>query len=133
MSLAQGNNTPTRPRIEPGSPDPESDALTTRPVRPFILAGSEDIHKSLNEFEFRPDSTTDSIVTCPEAAEKLKYNRVNTLSPSFSIGSYSFFQVMRKTIRSRTSSKFGQIGQWTAEVSLGVWKNPHRLIFFIFD
>ena len=32
MSLAQGNNTPTRPRIEPGSPDPESDALTTRPV-----------------------------------------------------------------------------------------------------
>ena len=27
MSLAQGNNTPTRPRIEPGSPDPESDAL----------------------------------------------------------------------------------------------------------
>ena len=34
MSLAQGNNTPTRPRIEPGSPDPEYDALTTRPVRP---------------------------------------------------------------------------------------------------
>ena len=34
MSLAQGNNTPTRPRIEPGSPDSESDALTTRPARP---------------------------------------------------------------------------------------------------
>ena len=34
MSLAQGNNTPSRPRIEPGSPDPESDALTTMPVRP---------------------------------------------------------------------------------------------------
>ena len=33
MSLAQGNNTPTRPRIEPGSPDQESHALTTRPVR----------------------------------------------------------------------------------------------------
>ena len=33
MSLAQGNNTPIRPRIELGSPDPESDALTTRPVR----------------------------------------------------------------------------------------------------
>ena len=26
MSLAQGNITPTRPRIEPGSPDPESEA-----------------------------------------------------------------------------------------------------------
>ena len=37
MSLAQGNNTPTRPRIEPGSPDPESDALTTRPVRPLMV------------------------------------------------------------------------------------------------
>ena len=34
MSLAQGNNTLTRPRIEPGSPNPESNTLTTRPVRP---------------------------------------------------------------------------------------------------
>ena len=33
MSLAQGNNTPTRSRIQPGSPDLASDALTTRPVR----------------------------------------------------------------------------------------------------
>ena len=33
MSLAQGNNTTIQPRIEPGSPDPESDGLTTRPVR----------------------------------------------------------------------------------------------------
>ena len=39
MSLAQGNNTPTRPRIEPGSPDPESNALTTRPVRSHISIG----------------------------------------------------------------------------------------------
>ena len=30
MSLAHGNNTPTRPRIEPGSPDPESDALSMK-------------------------------------------------------------------------------------------------------
>ena len=37
MSLAQGNNTPTRPRIEPGSPKPESDALTTRPVRSTLF------------------------------------------------------------------------------------------------
>ena len=99
MSLAQGNNTPTRPRIEPGSPDPESDALTTRPVRPygfgcrsvqnsgsratvsshsykweklrhhvfsnvfdrilFLLAGNDDMHKSLDEFEIWQDSTTD--------------------------------------------------------------------------
>ena len=32
--LLKETNTPTRPRIEPGSPDPESDALTIRPVRP---------------------------------------------------------------------------------------------------
>ena len=32
--LLKETNTPTRLRIEPGSPDPESDALTTRPVRP---------------------------------------------------------------------------------------------------
>ena len=38
MSLAQGINTPTRPRIEPGSPDPESDALTTRSVRPHVCS-----------------------------------------------------------------------------------------------
>ena len=41
MSLAQGNNTPTRPRIEPGSPDLESDALTTRPVRSPVDQGED--------------------------------------------------------------------------------------------
>ena len=34
--MLKETNTPTRPRIEPGSPDPESDALTIRPVRPPI-------------------------------------------------------------------------------------------------
>ena len=32
--MLKETNTPTRPRIEPGSPDPESDALTIRPVSP---------------------------------------------------------------------------------------------------
>ena len=31
----------------------------------FILAGSEDIHKSLYEFEFRTDPITDYGVSCP--------------------------------------------------------------------
>ena len=31
----------------------------------FILAGNEDMHKSLHEFEFRPDPTTDYGVSCP--------------------------------------------------------------------
>ena len=52
-------------------------------------------------------------------------NVVSTLAPSFLIGSSSYLQVTT----SRTSSKFGQIGPNTAELaSLGVWKNPHRLI-----
>ena len=47
MSLAQGNNTPTRPRIEPGSPDPESDALTTKPVRPPQFGEKKPVHRLL--------------------------------------------------------------------------------------
>ena len=31
----------------------------------FILAGNDDIHKSLDEFEIRPDPTTDYGVSCP--------------------------------------------------------------------
>ena len=31
----------------------------------FILAGNNDIHKSLHEFEIRPDPTTDNRVSCP--------------------------------------------------------------------
>ena len=50
MSLAQGNNTPTRPRIEPGSPDPESYALTTRPVRPLRFWYKEASIESRNPF-----------------------------------------------------------------------------------
>ena len=32
---------------------------------PFILTGNDDIHKSLDEFEIRPDPTTDHRVSCP--------------------------------------------------------------------
>ena len=31
----------------------------------FKLAGDEDMHNSLDEFEFRPDLTTDYGVSCP--------------------------------------------------------------------
>ena len=31
----------------------------------FIHAGSDDIHKSLDEFEIRPNLTTDYRVSCP--------------------------------------------------------------------
>ena len=73
--------------------------------------------ESLDEFKFRSDTTTDSIVICPCSSEKLKYNVVNTLAPLFLIGSSSYLQVMRTSITSRTSSKFGQIGPRTAELA----------------
>ena len=87
------------------------------------------MHKSLYEFKFRPDTTTNSRVICPCVSEKLMYNVVNTLAPSFLIGSSSFLQVASTTIKAWTSSKFDQIRPWTAELTaLERLKNPHRLI-----
>ena len=83
----------------------------------LILAGNEDMHESLDELKFRPDTTTNSRVICPFASEKLMYKVVNTLAPLFLIGSSSYWQVMRTFITSRTSSKFGQIGPRTAELA----------------
>ena len=37
----------------------------------FILTGNDDIHKSLDKFEIRPDPTTDHKVSCPLASEEL--------------------------------------------------------------
>ena len=42
---------------------------------------------------------------------------MSTLAPSFLIGSSAYLQVTRTSIRSRTSSKFGQIGPRTAELA----------------
>ena len=81
----------------------------------LTLAGNKDMHKRLDEFKFRPDTTTNSRVICPCASEKLMYN-VSTLSPSFLIRSSSFLQVTRTTITSWTTLKFGQIGPRTAEL-----------------
>ena len=75
------------------------------------------MHESLDEFKFRPDTVTNSRVICPCASEKLMYNVVNTLAPLFLIGSSSFLQVRRTTIKSRPSSKFDEIGPRTAELA----------------
>ena len=64
-----------------------------------------------------PDTDTNTRVICPCASEKLLYNVVSTLAPSFFIGSFSYLQVTRTSITSRTSSKFGQIGPRTAELA----------------
>ena len=55
------------------------------------------MQESLNEFKFRPDTTANSRVICPCESEKLLYNVVKTIAPSFLIGSSSFLQVTRTT------------------------------------
>ena len=75
------------------------------------------MHESLDGFQFRLDTTTDSRVICPWASEKSMYNVVNTLAPSFLIGSSLFLQVRRTTIISWTSSNFSQIRPMTAELA----------------
>ena len=75
------------------------------------------MHESLDEFKFRPDTTTNSKVICPCTSEKLMNNVVNTLAPLFLIGSSSFLHVKRTTIKSWTSLKFDQIGMSTAELA----------------
>ena len=67
------------------------------------------MHKIFDEFKFRPETTTNSRVICPCVSEKLMYDVVNTLVPTFSIGSSSFFQVMRTTLKSGQSSNLRQI------------------------
>ena len=75
------------------------------------------MHESLDEFKFRPDIDTNTRVICPCASEKLLYNVVSTLAPSFLIGFSSYLQVTRTSITFRTSLKFGQIGPRTAELA----------------
>ena len=54
---------------------------------------------------------------------------MTTLAPSFLIGSSSFLQVARSTIKAYMGSKFGQFRPATEEsVALEHLKNPHRLI-----
>ena len=75
------------------------------------------MHESLDEFTFGPDTTTNFRVICPSVSEKLMFNVVSTLAPSFLIKPSSYLQVTRTSITSRTSSKFGQIGPRTAELA----------------
>ena len=42
---------------------------------------------------------------------------VNTLAPTFLIGSSSFFHVKRTVMRSRMRSKFGKIQPWSGELT----------------
>ena len=87
------------------------------------------MHESLDEFKFRPDTTTNTRVICPCASEKLMYNVVNTLAPLFLIGSSSNLAGKKDNQKVLDEFEFDQVGPWTAELTaLSVWKNFHRLI-----
>ena len=75
------------------------------------------MHESLDEFKLRPDTTTNSRVICPNVSENLMYNVLNTLASTFSIGSSSFFQVTRTTLKSGQSSNLKQIRPRAAELA----------------
>ena len=134
------------------------------------VAGNQDRHKSLVEFDFGPNQTTHFGVTCPWVTKishfwiwislkpvgqswsnfmcsiigvgegsvrfwgrldqnsgfhgnrkpPLTYNGeidVSTFSRFFLIRSFSYLQVTRTCIKSRTSSNFGQIGPLTMELA----------------
>ena len=85
--------------------------------RIFInLAGNQDSHKILDEFEFWPDRTIHFGVTCPWVAKKPIFDLVRSIVPSILIGSSSNLQVTGVAINSRMSSNFGGIRLFTSEL-----------------
>ena len=61
-----------------------------------------------------------------EHLKKLIDNVVTTLAPLFLIGSSSFLQVTRSTIKAWMGSKFGQIRHWTVGLAAFMrLKNTH--------
>ena len=78
----------------------------------FKLAGYKDMHNIMNEFEFRPDRTTDYGVSCPWASKEYPYrpyngeNGVSTFSLLFLIGSFWYFHVTRASIKAWMSLNF---------------------------
>ena len=78
----------------------------------FKLAGNKNMHNIMNEFEFRPERTTDYGVSCPWASQKYPYrpyngeNGVSTFSLLFLIGSFWYFHVTRTSIKAWMSLNF---------------------------
>ena len=111
----------------------------------FKLAGNKDMHNIMDEFEFRPDRTTDYGVSCPWASKKYPYrpyngeNGVSTFSLLFLIGSFWYLHVTRTSIKTWMSSNFFKwdltLAHWT-QVSdrcpLGyLFLNPSLIIHMV--
>ena len=80
-----------------------------------MLAENKGIRKSLDEFEFQRDLTTDFGVTRPCASGKSTYNAVNTLAPSFF--HLIFFISAGKKDNYKVPNEFEIRQPWTAELA----------------
>ena len=81
----------------------------------FILAGNKNNYNISDEFEFRPDLTSDCGVICPLVFEKSIFCLAATLAPSILIGSDLLYSWKKEG--SWMSSNFSQIRSWTAELA----------------
>ena len=98
----------------------------------FIFAGKQDSYKILDEFKFRPDSTPDCEVSCHECLKKIPLtyngeNLVSTLEPSFLIGSSSFLQVIKTTIKAWMHLNFSGIPTLTADLAAHEFLKNRRI------
>ena len=85
------------------------------------------MHKISDEFEFRPDRTTDYGVSCPWASKKFPIdlqweNAVSMLARSFLIESSSKLLVTRTGIKARKSLISGRIRLLTLELLALEWR-----------
>ena len=89
----------------------------------FKIAGNKDMHNIMNEFEFRPDRTTDYGVSCPWASKKYPHRLImgKMVFPlflcCFFIGSFWYFHATRTSIKAWMSSNFRQIRLLTTELA----------------
>ena len=94
------------------------------------VAGNQERHKISDDFEFRPDWTTDYGVSCPWVSKKfpihLKWeNGVAVLARSFFIKSSSKLLVTRTGIKVQSSSILGQIRPLILELLALEWRKFH--------
>ena len=82
----------------------------------LILAGNKGMHKISDEFQFRPDRTTDNGVSSPSASKKQKIpmellweNGVSMLARSFLIEPSSKLMVIGTGIKARSSLTLGRM------------------------
>ena len=89
----------------------------------FKLAGNKDMHNIMNEFEFRPDRTTNYGVSCSWASKKYPHRLImgKMVFPLFTllflIGSFWYFHVTRTSIKAWMISNFRQIRLLTTELA----------------